>query len=339
MKSLQIKCWLSSLFFIIPLASAYSCTTIFSNTNNISKVVARSTDLYISDEPLIKVQPRGMKRSGEAGEHSLNWKSKYGNVVVTAFHTNVVSDGINEKGLAAHILYLSESQYPSPTKDSMQISNLMWAQYVLDNYATVQEALDGTKDLQIIATKVKDRTWPLHLTIEDASGDSAIIEFLAGKMKVYQGKQYQVMTNEPAYTVQLTNLKRYQGFGGKLPLPGDPDPLSRFVRASAFLKTLTPPNNQLESIAGVLSVMRTVMVPFGAVDVSGNNTEDAWQTRWVTVADLTNKVYYFNSTSTPNIIWVDLNKVDFSEQAKTLMINPTDVKLVGDISARMAPAQ
>lgn len=158
MELFQLKRWVSCLALMLPLTSAYSCTTVFSNTNNISKVVARSTDLYISDEPLIKAQPRGVQRTGEAGENSLTWQSKYGNVVVTAFHTNVVSDGINEKGLAAHILYLSESQYPDPATGSKPISNLMWAQYVLDNFATVQETLDGTKDLQIIATKVKDRT-------------------------------------------------------------------------------------------------------------------------------------------------------------------------------------
>jgi choloylglycine hydrolase len=99
------------------------------------------------------------------------------------------------------------------------------AKWFIFDSSFVQEALDGTKDLQVIATKVKDRTWPIHLTVEDPSGDSAIIEFVAGKMKVYHGKQYQVMTNEPAYDVQLNNLKRYQGFGGKLSLPGDPDPL------------------------------------------------------------------------------------------------------------------
>ncbi len=172
---------------------------------------------------------------------------------------------------------------------------------------------------------------------EDSSGDSAIIEFIKGKMKVYHGKQYRVMTNEPAYDIQMKNLQKYQGFGGKLPLPGDPDPLSRFVRASAFLKTLPVPKNQLESIAGVLSVMRTDMVPFGAVDTSGNETEDAWATRWVTVADLTNKVYYFNSTSAPNIIWIDLNKVDFAEKAPVLKIDPTDIHLEGDVVKQMMP--
>jgi choloylglycine hydrolase len=81
--------------------------------------------------------------------------------------------------------------------------------------------------------------------------------------------------------------------------------------------------------------MRTVMVPFGAVDVSGNKVEDAWTTRWVSVADVTNKIYYFNSTSAPNIIWLDLNKMDFSENAKPLSLDPTDIHLQGDASSEL----
>lgn len=324
------------LFLLLSLSPlVYSCTTIFYNTKPY-QVVARSTDLYVSDLPLIKAQPRGQNRNGEAGKNSLAWKSKYGSVVVTAFRTYAVSDGINEKGLAAHLLYLSGTKYPA-NNDKAAISNLMWAQYILDNYTTVNEALKDASSLQIVETKVNGKTWPIHLALEDATGDSAIIEFVNGKMVVYHGAQYRIMTNEPAYNIQLTNLKRYQGFGGKLPLPGDPDPLSRFVRASAFLKTLTVPHNDLESIAGVLSVMRTVMVPFGAVDTSGNKTEDAWATRWVSVADMNNKIYYFNSTTTPNIIWIDLNKVNFSEGSPTLTIDPNNIHLEGDITKQLAP--
>lgn len=338
--AIQVKRFItviSSVLLVLPAAS-HSCTTIFANNNNIAKAVARSVDLYMSDEPLLKVQPRGMERTGDAKTNSVKWKSKYGSVVVTAFHTDVASDGINEKGLAAHLLYLSGTEYPKINNNAKQISNGAWAQYILDNYATVNEALNATKDLEIISADINGRTWPLHLTMEDASGDSAIIEFIHGKMKIHHGHQYQVMTNEPAYDVQLNNLKRYQGFGGSLPLPGDPDPLSRFVRAAAFLKTSPTPHTQLEAIANVLSVMRTVMVPFGAVDTSGNKTEDAWATRWVSVADLTNKIYYFNSTSAPNIIWIDLNKVNFAENAKVLSIDPTDIHLEGEILERMRPA-
>jgi penicillin V acylase-like amidase (Ntn superfamily) len=284
-------------------------------------------------------EPRGIKHSGEAGENSLTWEAKYGSVVVTAFHTNAVSDGINEKGLAVHLLYLSKTTYPDNNKKLPQISNTMWAQYILDNFTTVEEALEGTKDLQIVPTKIHDQTWPIHLAMEDQTGDSAIIEFIDGKMHIYHGPQYQVMTNEPAYDIQLANLKRYKGFGGTLPLPGDPDPLSRFVRAEHFLKTLPIPGNEVEAVAGVLSVMRSVQVPFGAVDTSGNQTVDSWVTRWVSVADVTNKIYFFNSTTTPNIVWIDLNKINFAVGSDVLSIDPSDIRLEGDITKSLMPSR
>lgn len=322
---------------VIATSTSYSCTTVFANDKGSNKVVARTVDLYVSDNPLLVTHPRGTQHNGEAGENSISWKSKYGNLVVTAFHTNTASDGLNEKGLAAHLLYLSGTKYPTTDKTKPQISNGMWAQYVLDNYATVDEALKGMKNLQIIATKINNKEWPLHLTLEDRSGDSAIIEFIDGKMKVYHGSQYQIMTNEPAYNIQLSHLKRYQGFGGKLALPGDPDPLSRFVRVAAYLKTSPNAQNELEAIANILSVIRTAMTPFGAIDTSGHKTEDAWATRWVSVADLTNDIYYFNSTSAPNIIWVDLNKINFKEGAHTISIDPTHIHLEGDITDKLVP--
>jgi len=298
-------------------------------------VVARSMDLFVSDEPQIVVMPRGQQHDGDAGKHSLQWRSKYGSLVVTAFHTRTASDGMNEKGLAAHLLYLSGSEYPDAIPDALSLSNTLWAQYILDNFATVNEALEGTKNLSIVATKVKGRTWPIHLSIEDSTGDSAVIEFIKGEIKIYHGKEYRVMTNEPPYAIQLANLKQYKLFGGNKALPGDTDPLSRFVRVATYLKTLPTSNTGLDATAGILSVIRTAMVPFGAEDTSGSDTEDSWPTRWVTVADLSNKLFFFNSTTAPNIIWFDLKKMDFSENAKTLSIDPTAIDLEGDVTYKL----
>lgn len=313
----------------------YSCTTVFANDKGSAMVVARSMDLFISDEPQIVTMPRGKMHDGQAGLNSLKWQAKYGSLIVTAFHTQAASDGLNEKGLAAHLLYLSGSEYPKITSNAPQISNSLWAQYILDNFATVNEALEGTKNLSIVATKVNGRLWPIHLAIEDATGDSAIIEFIKGEIKIYHGKQYRVMTNEPPYAIQLANLKNYKLFGGKKSLPGDTDPLSRFVRVATYLKTLPKATTEVGAIADVLSVIRTAMVPFGAEDTSGNNTEDSWPTRWVTVADLSNKLFFFNSTTAPNIIWLDLKKIDFSEKSKTLFLDPSVIDLEGDITNKL----
>ncbi|KTD09076.1 choloylglycine hydrolase [Legionella gratiana] len=333
---MTLKLRLGSIFILANLliTNAYCCSTVFSNNNGISPIVARTMDLYISDMPTLVIYSRNIDRYGNTGENSLKWKSKYGSIVVTAFNSNAASDGMNEEGLAAHLLYLSNTQYPK-TDNKPNLSNLLWAQYVLDNFKTVNEALQGIEKLQIVATELHGKTWPIHLTIEDPSGDSAIVEYIDGKIKIYHGHNYRVITNEPPYNIQLNNLKKYRSFGGKLPIPGDPDPLSRFVRASYYLHSLPNATTNQEAIAGVFSVIRTVMVPFGAVDTSGNKTEDAWPTRWATIADLKNRIYFFNSTMTPNLIWVDLKKFDFSSKISSYSISPLDINLAGDISKNL----
>ena len=331
--------WTSVLSLLLTGSNVFSCTTVFANNKGPAKVVARSMDLYLSDTPMILVQPQGQMHSGDAGENSLTWKSKYGSLVVTEFHTTSVSDGMNEKGLAAHLLYLTGSEYAQSKSNTPKISNALWAQYILDNFATVEEAINGTKNLNLVATEIHQRTWPIHLAIEDASGDSAIIEFIKGKATIYHGSQYPVMTNEPAYNIQLANLKNYKGFGGTHALPGDSDPLSRFVRVATYLKTLPQATTEIDSISGILSVIRSAMVPFGAVDTSGNKTVDAWPTRWITVADVTNKLYFFYSTSAPNIVWFDLNKLNFSKDAPVLSVEPTNIHLEGNVTSHLKPIE
>ena len=46
----------------------------------------------------------------------------------------------------------------------------------------------------------------VHLAMEDASGDSAIVEYIGGKPVVHHGRQYTSMTNDPTYDEQLALL-------------------------------------------------------------------------------------------------------------------------------------
>jgi choloylglycine hydrolase len=283
------------------------------------------------------IYPRGTARDGNAGNNSLKWRSKYGSAVLTAFNM-AADDGINEKGLAAHLLYLDKTEYEK--RDGRPgVANIMWLQYFLDNFATVNEVIKSLNTFQLVSVKAKNREWPLHLAIEDVTGDSAIIEYINGKMVVHHGPEYKVMTNEPAYDIQLENLKKYRLFGGTLPMPGDIEPLSRFVRASSYLKTLPAPKDAIEAAAYILGVIRTTAVPYGAQDTSGAESEDTWPTLWITVTDMTNGVYYFSSTKSPNIFWVELKNLDFSEKAQVLTLNPNDVTLAGEVSGKFQPVR
>jgi choloylglycine hydrolase len=327
----KITILLTIILIVISIkTSLFACSRILWKTQP-ATVSARTMDLYISDEPAMVVYPGGIEKDGKAGDNSLKWKSTYGSVVITGFHNGGTDDGINEKGFAAHLLYLHGTEYEK--RDNRPgVGNSMVVQYFLDNFSTVEEAVKSLDKFQVISAKIKDREWPVHFAIEDVTGDSAIIEYIKGKIVVHHGPEYKVMTNEPAYDLQLENLKKYKLFGGNLPMPGDIDSISRFVRASSYLKTLPEPKNEIDAAAYILGVIRTTAAAFGAKDTSGNEGGDAWPTRWITVMDMTNLVYYFSATTGPNIFWVELKNLNLAEGAPVLTLDPHNLKLNGEVS-------
>jgi len=256
--------------------------------------------------------PRGIARDdGVNGD--LKWTAKYGSVVVTALDLMTV-DGVNEAGLAGHILWLAESVYGEYDPSRTVLSQGIWLQYFLDNCATVADAVAWVEKHR---TQVFQLTDPasgevpaIHLALDDASGDSAIFEYIDGEIRIHHSPDYKVMTNSPPYDQQLELLKRIEGFGGSMPLPGSTLASDRFARAAYYVERLAQPASKVEAIAALFSVMRNVAQPFrqpepGKPEVS--------QTIWQTVTDLTHRRLVFESTTRPNIVWVDLDDLDFSE--------------------------
>ena len=150
----------------------------------------------------IYVFPRGIQRVGHNKEKTVNWTSKYGSVIATGYDIGTC-DGMNEKGLVASLLFLPESIYslPGDIRPAMGIS--IWTQYVLDNFATVREAVDELKKetFRIDAPRMPNGgpESTLHMAITDETGNTAVLEYLDGKLSIHEGKEYQVMTNSPRY--------------------------------------------------------------------------------------------------------------------------------------------
>lgn len=145
------------------------------------------------------------------------------------------------------------------------------------------------------------------------TGNTAILEYLDGKLNIHEGKEYRVMTNSPRYEEQLAINRYWEEIGGLVMLPGTNRASDRFVRASFYIKAIPQTSDAKIAVPSVLSVMRNVSVPLGI------NTPDKphiSSTRWRSISDQKNKVYYFESTLTPNLFWLDLKKIDFSPSAK-----------------------
>lgn len=295
-----------------PVAEA--CTRLVYVGANGQVITARSMDWKLDVGTNLWVFPRGMARSGEAGPNSIRWTSKYGSVIASGYDVST-TDGMNEAGLVANVLWLVESSYPAYDGRTPGLTLAAWAQYALDNFATVQEAVDALakQPFTIVTDKVpgENRLATLHLSLSDASGDSAIIEYIDGKQVIHHSRSYQVMTNSPVFDQQLALNEYWKQIGGNVMLPGTNRAADRFARASFYVNAIPKSEDAVEAIASVFSVIRNVSVPFG---ISTPDQPNISSTRWRTVADHKRKLYFFESALTPNVFWVDLTRLDFSAE-------------------------
>lgn len=295
-----------------------------------------------STVPVLTVLPRGMlRRGGQLGpteridEHGAEWTSRHGSIVTTIYGLGT-ADGFNEHGLAAHMLYLDATSFGSRDRAKPGLSAALWAQYVLDHAASVDEALALLDEVQLVMVEAHGRKSTVHLALEDATGDSAIVEYIAGKRVVHHGRAYRIMTNDPTYDEQLALLSR-QDFSrprSDMPLPGNVNPVDRFQRAAYFAALLPVPKSEREAVAAMFAIIRNVSVPFGAPykDFGIYNTE------YRTVTNLAEKRYFFELTTSPNVLWVDLPRFDLAPGAPVMVLDPNSLELSGNVSTRFRRA-
>ena len=309
------------------MAPVLACTRVLHTTADSTVITGRSMDWGEDMHSNMWALPRGMKRDGMGGANTVAWVSKYGSVITTGYDIGT-SDGMNEKGLVVNLLALVESDYGRPAAGGKVICMSTWAQYVLDNFATVADAVaDLRKEAFRVQTVILPTGRPanMHLAISDPSGDSAILEYIDGKLVIHHGKQYTVLTNSPTYDKQLAIMEYWREAGGLMvSMPGTPRAADRFVRASFLLEAVpdatatkyisgTPQHLfQYQVMMSVLSVMRSMGTPLGFV-----LADQPWvsSTIWRTVCDNTDRVYLFDSAMAPSTFWVKLDELDLKAGA------------------------
>lgn len=340
----SICCWLLLIATAVAsvsssLRDADACTRAVYFGKEGQTVTGRSMDWVEDMHTNLWVFPRGMKRDGGLGKGSLQWTSKHGSVVASVYEGGS-ADGMNEKGFVANLLYLAESKYPAADDKRPGICITAWAQYLLDNFATVAEAVaevkkDTFRVVPVMAPNGASGT--VHMAISDSSGDSAIFEYVQGKLVIHHAREHQVMTNSPIYDKQLAINEYWKEFDGAVMLPGTVRAADRFARASYYINACQQSADAREAVAAVFSVMRNVSVPRGIRKQGAPNVSS---TIWRTAADQKNRVYYYEDTNSPGALWVKLDKIDFQTSAgvrKLTLAGKLDI--VGDQTANFAPSE
>lgn len=316
------------------------CTICVWADNGQACLSSRNMDWLEEMPSNVWVLPAGVeRRAGPEGQDNVvSWTSKYGSIATENYGIGT-SDGLNEKGLAASVLWLADTDYGDRDESLPALGLSAWAQYYLDNFEFVQDAVRDFEEhpYQLVPIDVLGRLATVHLHLSDATGDCAVFEVLDGQISIHHSPQFKVMTNSPPFGEQLENLRQYAPFGGDKRLPGTTQAADRFVRAAFYLEALKAPTSQREAIAGLLSVLRNVAQPYGEPDPERPNVSP---TRWRTLRDQTNIRYFFESTSNPFPVWLDGKNLDFSKGAPTKVLRVDNLgESVGEMSSRLEEAE
>jgi len=320
--------------------AANACTRFIYETGNKTFVVGRSMDWMEDPKTDLWAFPQGMKRDGGLGQGSMSWTSKYGSVIASFYNVATV-EGMNSAGLVANTLYLVETDYgDAKTAGKPLMSVGAWTQYALDNFATVAEAVDALskEPFAIVAPALPDGSAAGgHLSLADATGDSAIFEYLKGKLVIHHDPKYTVMTNSPTFDEQLAISTYWKNIDGLSFLPGTINSSDRFVRTSWALNAAPKEKDNRLAIATSFSLIRSISVPLGLAEAGKPNIAG---TIWRSVSDISSKRYYFESSYNPSIFWVDLDKLKLSAGSKPSRLDLTSHPLyAGEVSDKFVATE
>ncbi|MBL0712264.1 MAG: choloylglycine hydrolase family protein [Desulfosarcina sp.] len=324
-------------FLIQPMAEA--CTGIHLETEDGVFVSGRTLEFGISFDIGIIVVPRNYEFVGQTtlGDGK-KWKSKYASVGVMLADNEVILDGINEKGLSVGNFYFpgfAEYSVTTPENQSISISSSDITQWIVSQFATVDEVRAAIKNNEVAISPVltpgfPPEIQPFHFVVYDKSGKSLVIEPIDGRLVLYDNPTG-AMANSPTFDWHMTNLRNYVAlnpnnvppvsiFGqtfkqlgqgsGMLGLPGDFTPPSRFVRAAVFSATAIPAKNAEKGIKQVFHILNNFDIPVGVARETHDGVIHSDYTMLTVARNAKNNRFFYKTYDDQTIRMVDLSRLN-----------------------------
>jgi choloylglycine hydrolase len=322
-------------------SAADACTSMIFKAEDGTRIYARTMEWGASDlhsEMVLVPRSTAFSSALGGGKTGAAWKNPVGYVGVNAGGLPYATDGMNEAGLTVGVLFFpgfAGYQDVKPDELPTTISNIDFANYILGNFKTVDEARAAIPKLRVVRNLDIEKEFgtplPLHYVISDATGASLIVEYMNGEMRMFDNK-VGAMTNSPNYDWHLLNLRNYANltpqaapprsidgvslapFGagsGMLGLPGDFTPPSRFIRAVAFVNAMAPAKDAADAVNAASRMLNNFDIPKGLVREGNAEDFHLGYTQWSVIGDMTHKVYYYWTMYDRRMRSVDLSKLDF----------------------------
>lgn len=279
-------------------AIIFPCTSFILKKGN-SLLLGHNLDWHIGTG-LIMINKRNVEKIAlmDSSENPAKWVSKLGSITFNQVGRDLPYGGMNEKGLVIEQMTLDQTKYPG--RDSRQsISACQWIQYQLDNCSTIQEVISTDNVLRIV-----DRVSKFHFLICDSTGNSAVIEFINGKMIIRTNELHPVtvLANSP-YDISTSayETKSNTEFNKSL---------YNFCTAASMLDDYSK-NNVKDDIAYSFNILKSV--------AQGHFT------KWSIVYDIQNLKVYFKVFESPTLTETQIIFLKDEVYAKTKIVDLKEI--------------
>lgn len=252
-------------------------------------------------------------------DSDIHWTSKYGSITFNCFGKDLPVFGVNEKGLMVAELAWGQQKPGKLQPGERPLVWLAWEQYILDQFATVDEALND-----IAKSKLGLQVDGHEFFVSDARGNSGVVMCdVQGNFKVFRGKtmKHPLVCNGYPPT-DPDELKNYRAFGGKQELNsfrnfGISDFGRRYVNGVSLLEAY---NSKAKCAPAYAWMMLEVLNP-------GD---------WQLVYDAKARRAAFRTARNQKIKWVNFDDIHFGTDKPTMVLD-VQTEPEGDALSRFVP--
>jgi len=234
-------------------------------------------------------------------------------------------EATNEKGLSmAGLNFPGNADYKPENSDKDNVTPFEFIPWILGQCANVTEARVLLSRINLVNIPFSEQypLSPLHWILADKN-ESLTVESMKDGLHIYENP-VGVLTNNPAFPMQLWNLSNYMGltqetvenrFAGQLSLepyslgmgalglPGDLSSASRFVRAAFVLNNSVCGESEEESVGQFFHMLTAVEHQRGCVKTGEGEYEI---TVYSSCCNTDRGIYYYTTYGNRQISGVDM---------------------------------
>lgn len=310
------------------------CTCINLKTKDF--YFGRTLDLEYKFEEKIVITPRDYPFQLQNGDF---FKTKYAMIGMAYVNDNypMYADATNEYGLSIAGLRFTDCKYSQELeKDKLNLTPYELIPWLLGKYKSVSEMKEDISKLNLIEIIFQEDipVSQLHFMVSDST-ETVVLEQTEDGFKYYDNP-IGVMTNNPPFSFQLTNIGSYlnltagnaynrfsnridftpygQGLGA-LGLPGDNSSCSRFVRAAFNKLNSKCGEDEKSSLSQFFHILDSVSMIEGTIETFNDEYNC---TIYSCCMNATKGIYYYKTYGNSQIVAIRLTNQNINSDNLTI---------------------